>query len=125
MPNKPVNHIVIAGGGTAGWMTAAYLARWLEPTNIQVTLVESELIGTVGVGEATIPPFLDFNKLLEIDERELLAEVQGSSTLYNNWAYQPFTDESRRFIRGSGAAGPTSVKARARFPYVEPVKPDR
>jgi choline-sulfatase len=41
-----------------------------------------------------------------------------------NWAFQPFVDESQRFIRGSGAAGPTSVKARARFPYVEPVLPD-
>jgi len=57
--------------------------------------------------------------------RLFLAEVTGSSSLYPNWAYQPFTDESKRFIRGSGAAGPTSVKARARFPYVEPVKPDR
>jgi hypothetical protein len=42
-----------------------------------------------------------------------------------NWAYQPFVDESQRFIRGSGTAGPTSVKARARFPFVAPVLPDR
>ena len=65
-------------------------------------------------------------RILASQRRRLfLAEVAGSSSLYPNWAYQPFTDESRRFIRGSGAAGPTSVKARARFPYVEPVKPDR
>jgi choline-sulfatase len=65
-------------------------------------------------------------RILASQRRRLfLAEVTGSSSLYPNWAYQPFTDESKRFIRGSGAAGPTSVKARARFPYVEPVKPDR
>jgi choline-sulfatase len=65
-------------------------------------------------------------RILASQRRRLfLAEATGSSSLYPNWAYQPFTDESKRFIRGSGAAGPTSVKARARFPYVEPVKPDR
>ncbi|MGA1316937.1 MAG: choline-sulfatase [Rubrivivax sp.] len=65
-------------------------------------------------------------RILASQRRRLfLAEVAGESGLYPNWAFQPFIDETRRFIRGSGAAGPTSVKARARFPYVEPVKPDR
>jgi hypothetical protein len=45
--------------------------------------------------------------------------------MYSNWAYQPFVDETQRFIRGSGPAGPTNAKSKARFPYVEPVKPDR
>ena len=57
-------------------------------------------------------------------ERLFLAEVAGKSEATPNWAYQPFVDESQRFIRGSGAAGPTTVKARARFPFVEPVQPD-
>jgi choline-sulfatase len=58
-------------------------------------------------------------------ERLFLAEVAAASTKSPNWAYQPFVDESQRFIRGSGTAGPTSVKSRARFPYVEPVLPDK
>ena len=57
-------------------------------------------------------------------ERLFLAEVASQSAATPNWAYQPFVDESQRFIRGSGAAGPTTVKARARFPFVEPVQPD-
>jgi hypothetical protein len=58
-------------------------------------------------------------------ERLFLAEVASASSKTPNWAYQPFVDETQRFIRGSGAAGPTSVKARARFPYVKPVQPDK
>jgi choline-sulfatase len=64
-------------------------------------------------------------RILASQRRRLfLGAVAASSEAYPNWAYQPFTDESKRFIRGSGAAGPTSVKARARFPYVEPAAPD-
>lgn len=58
-------------------------------------------------------------------ERLFLAEVAGANVGSPNWAFQPFVDETQRFIRGSGAAGPTSVKSRARFPYVEPAQPDQ
>lgn len=57
--------------------------------------------------------------------RLLLADVARSSNLYPNWAYQPFVDASKRYIRGSGSAGPTNAKSKARFPYVAPVSPDR
>ena len=76
-----IDNIIIVGGGTAGWMAAAALSRLIAGRKVAVTLIESEEIGTVGVGEATIPPFLDFNKLLEVDEREMLAAVQGSFKL--------------------------------------------
>ncbi|MCZ8018361.1 tryptophan halogenase family protein [Novosphingobium sp.] len=84
----PIKRIVIVGGGTAGWMAAAVLSRLRVNNRLEITLVESEAIGTVGVGEATIPPFVEFNQLLEIDERELLAAVQGSFKLgiqFVNW----------------------------------------
>ena len=86
-----IERIVIVGGGTAGWMAASALSKLSAKRKVTITLIESEEIGTVGVGEATIPPFLDFNRLLEIDEREMLAAVQGSFKLgiqFVNWGKQ-------------------------------------
>jgi len=60
--NKSVKTIVIAGGGTAGWTAAAAIAKQMGPT-VNITLVESDEVGTVGVGEATIPPMRVFHKL--------------------------------------------------------------
>ncbi len=83
-----IERIVIVGGGTAGWMAAAALSRLRKNQLVDITLVESEAIGTVGVGEATIPPFVNFNELLEIEEADLLAAVQGSFKLgiqFINW----------------------------------------
>jgi choline-sulfatase len=65
-------------------------------------------------------------RILESQKRRLfLAQSTALSPGYPNWAYQPFVDESRRFIRGAGSAGPTNAKSKARFPYVAPVPPDR
>lgn len=83
-----IERIVIVGGGTAGWMAAAALSRLKAGQPLDIVLIESELIGTVGVGEATIPPFRDFNRLLEVDEREMMAAVQGGFKLgiqFVNW----------------------------------------
>ncbi len=69
MMNKAVKNVVIVGGGTAGWISAAVIKR-LIGAGVNVTLVESEEIGTVGVGEATIPPIITLNNVMGIDEKE-------------------------------------------------------
>ncbi len=87
MSNTHVKHLVIAGGGTAGWMTAAAVSKLL-PSSVKVTLVESDDIATVGVGEATIPPIRTFHKLLGIDELEFMQQTQATFKLgieFSNW----------------------------------------
>ena len=75
------NHIVVLGGGTAGWMTAAGVASLLCPAGIEVTLVESEEIGIVGVGEATLPHLKFFNQTLGIDEFDFMAKTRATIKL--------------------------------------------
>jgi tryptophan halogenase len=85
-----IKSVVIAGGGTAGWMTAAAIVKVMGP-RLTVTLVESEEIGIVGVGEATIPPIAQYNQLLGIDESDFLRHTQGTYKLgieFVNWREQ-------------------------------------
>lgn len=82
-----VRKVVIVGGGTAGWMAAASLATSLGKS-IAVTLIESDEISTVGVGEATVPPLILLNRYLNINEQEFLAFVKGTFKLgisFENW----------------------------------------
>ena len=76
-----IRTVVIVGGGTAGWMAAATMGRFLNNGYTRTVLIESEEIGIVGVGEATIPPILNFNKMLGINENEFLAATKGSFKL--------------------------------------------
>lgn len=85
---KNIQKIVIVGGGSAGWMTAAALSRLLSPQHIQVTLIESEQIGTIGVGEATIPDIINFNRILGIPEDDFMKATNATFKLgieFENW----------------------------------------
>ncbi len=94
--------VVIAGGGTAGWLAAAILTHQLGPL-IDVVLVESDEIGTVGVGEATIPTIQAFHALIGLDEREFMAATGASFKLgisFENW-----TRPGERYIHSFGDVG--------------------
>ncbi len=85
--DKLVNKVVIAGGGTAGWMAAATISKTIGK-RLEITLIESDSIPTVGVGEATVPSLLTIHQLLNIHEADFLKAVNGTYKLgimFENW----------------------------------------
>ena len=102
MNDRRIHKVVIVGGGTAGWMTAAAMSKLLGP-GIAIRLIESDEISTVGVGEATIPKIKLFNHALELDENEFLKFTKGTFKLgieFVNWGH---IGES--YIHGFGDIG--------------------
>ena len=100
--SRPVRRVIIAGGGTAGWMAAAALSRTLGKV-LDIKLVESDDIGTVGVGEATIPSLAQFHRLIDIDEREFMAATQATFKLgisFENWRAR-----GENYIHAFGSTG--------------------
>jgi tryptophan 7-halogenase len=108
--NQTIKKVVILGGGTAGWMTAALLKKVLGEI-VVIELVESEEIGRIGVGEATIPPIRHFNEVLGINEFEFIRETKASIKLaikFENWRVN-----GESYFHTFGAAG----KAMAFCPF--------
>ncbi len=106
MSRNPISSIVIVGGGTAGWMTAALMAKLLMTAARQplsITLVESDDIGTVGVGEATIPAIKRFNQLLEIDEVDFMKATQATFKLGIEFA--GWSEPGSSYMHGFGKIG--------------------
>ena len=99
---RRVRRVVIAGGGTAGWMAAAALSRALGKV-MDITLVESEEIGTIGVGEATVPTLMTFHRLLQLNEQEFMAATQATIKLgisFENWR-----DVGQKYFHSFGVTG--------------------
>ena len=100
--------VIIAGGGTAGWIAAAAMSKQLAGS-VDITLVESEQISTIGVGEATIPPMRTFHKLLSINEQEFMRAT--SSTFKLGISFENWGNIDEQYIHSFGVTGKNSYLA--------------
>ncbi len=78
---NPVKKIVIVGGGTAGWLAAALLSHQFAAATLQIELVESATVGSIGLGESTVPPFVGLLRRLGIDEQDFMRETDATFKL--------------------------------------------
>ncbi|HEX5463060.1 MAG TPA: tryptophan halogenase family protein [Steroidobacteraceae bacterium] len=104
MNDRRIRSVVIVGGGTAGWMAAAALSKSLSGMGVALRLIESARVDTVGVGEATIPPIMDFIRQLGIDEGDLIGEIKATYKL--GIGYREWTRAGHFYFHSFGPAGP-------------------
>ena len=104
MMDKRISSIAIVGGGTAGWMVAAGLAKALTGMQISIRLVESNRIGPIGVGEATIPPIMDYIRQLGIDEDDLVRKLKATFKL--GIGFRDWTRTGDSYFHPFGPTGP-------------------
>lgn len=102
LKGRPVRRVVIAGGGTAGWMAAACISKVLGK-RLEIKLIESDEIGTVGVGEATIPTLINFHNLLEINEQEFMAATKATFKL--GIGFEGWRNVGEDYIHSFGMTG--------------------
>ena len=107
MQNKQIKKVVVAGGGTAGWMAAAAIAKLIgKHLSVPVTLVESEQIGTIGVGEATIPSLQYFHSLLGLNEKRFVKATNATFKLGIN--FENWRDIDHQYFHAFGVTGQPS-----------------
>lgn len=104
MNDRRIRSLVIVGGGTAGWMAAAALAKALAGMNVQIRLIEAARIEPIGVGEATIPPIMDFIRQLGIDENDLVRQIKATFKL--GIGFRDWTHPGDFYFHPFGPAGP-------------------
>ncbi len=104
MSDRRIRSVVIVGGGTAGWMTAAALSNALAGLDLRIRLIESAQIDTIGVGEATIPPIMDFIRQLGIAEGDLVRDIKATYKL--GIGFRDWTRPGDFYFHPFGPAGP-------------------